>query len=85
MLWGPVIIIPSIINQELEDIHMARRRKDASIFSITIGDLQNIAIKKIGRTLIQEELLIARKSLEYGLLTDIDTIYSTIFYKMIGS
>lgn len=64
---------------------MARRRKDASIFSITIGDLQNIAIKKIGRTLIQEELLIARKSLEYGLLTDIDTIYSTIFYKMIGS
>jgi hypothetical protein len=64
---------------------MARIRKDTSIFSITVGDLQNIAIEKIGRTLTQEELLITKKGLEYGLLTDIETIYSTIFYEMIGS
>ena len=64
---------------------MVRRKKEVNIFSITVGDLQNIAIEKIGRTLTQEELLIAKKGLEYGLLTDIDTIYSTIFYEMIGS
>ncbi|MGD0337502.1 MAG: hypothetical protein ABSB78_01800 [Bacteroidota bacterium] len=63
---------------------MARRKKEVNILSITVGDIQNEAIEKIGRTLTQEEILIAKKGLEYGLLTDIDTIYSTIFYEMFG-
>ncbi len=64
---------------------MARRKKDVSLFSITVGDIQHEAIEKIGRTLTQDELLIAKKGLEYGLHTDIDIIYSAIFYEMIGS
>ncbi len=53
------------------------------LFAITIGDVQNEAKEKLGRELTQEEILIAKKGLEWGLLTDIDTIYNTIFTEMI--
>ena len=54
-----------------------------SVFSITLEELQNEALRIIGRTLTEEEVYIARKGLEFGLLTDIDTIYKTIFFEMI--
>lgn len=53
------------------------------LFAITIGDVQNEAKEKLGRELSQEEILIAKKGLEWGLLTDIHTVYSTIFTEMI--
>lgn len=57
--------------------------KDKLVFSITLEDLQSEALEKIGRTLTEEEVQVARKGLEFGLLTDIDTIYKTIFSEMI--
>jgi hypothetical protein len=57
--------------------------KDKLVFSITLEDLQGEALEKIGRTLTEEEIRIAKKGLEFGLLTDIDTIYKTIFSEMI--
>lgn len=57
--------------------------KDKLVFSITLEDLQSEALEKIGRTLTEEEVQVAKKGLEFGLLTDIDTIYKTIFSEMI--
>ncbi len=53
------------------------------IFAITMEDLQFKAKEKIGRKLTDEEIIIAKKGLENGLLTDIDTVYSTIFTEML--
>jgi len=53
------------------------------LFAITIGDIQTEAKEKIGRELTQEEILIAKKGLESGLLTDINTVYNTILTEMI--
>ncbi len=53
------------------------------IFAITIDDLQFEAKEKIGRELTEEEIHIAKKGLEWGLLTDIETVYQTIFNDMI--
>ena len=53
------------------------------VFSITLEDLQSEALRIIGRTLTEEEVYIAQKGLEFGLLTDIDTVYKTIFFEMI--
>jgi len=58
--------------------------KEESIFLITLEDIQNEAMEKIGRTLTEEEVEVARKGLEFGLLTGIDTVYQTIFSEMIG-
>lgn len=57
--------------------------KDKLVFSITLEDLQSEALEKIGRTLTEEEILVAKKGLESGLLTDINTVYATIFREMI--
>ncbi len=57
--------------------------KDKLVFSIILEDLQREALEKIGRTLTEEEVHVAKKGLEFGLLTDIDTIYKTIFSEMI--
>jgi hypothetical protein len=62
---------------------METTEKDKLVFSITLEDLQSEALEKIGRTLTKEEILVAKKGLESGLLTDIDTIYATIFREMI--
>jgi len=53
------------------------------VFSITVEDLQGEAFRIIGRTLTEEEIYIAQKGLEFGLLTGIDTVYKTIFFEMI--
>jgi len=53
------------------------------LFSITTEDIQNEAKEKIGRELTLEELLIAKKGLESGLLTDIQSVYNTILNEMI--
>jgi len=57
--------------------------KNEIVFAITIEDLQNEANEKIGRDLTDDEINIAQKGLECGLLTDIDTVYNTIFDEMI--
>ena len=62
---------------------MGTTEKDKLVFSITLEDLQSAALEKIGRTLTEEEILIAKKGLESGLLFDIDTVYKTIFFEMI--
>ncbi len=53
------------------------------VFSITLEDLQSEALRIIGRTLTDEEVYIAKKGVESGLMTDIDTVYRTIFFEMI--
>lgn len=42
------------------------------IYPITIGDLQNDAIKRIGRELNDGELHIAKKCVEWGLSSIVD-------------
>ena len=54
-----------------------------NVFAISIGDLQFEAKETLGRELTEEEILIAKKGLENGLLTSIDIVYSTIFSEMI--
>lgn len=53
--------------------------KDKPLFTITVEDVQSVALEHLGRALNDDELLSAKKSLEWGLLTDIDAVYSTIF------
>ena len=53
------------------------------IFQITEEDLQYEAMEKIGRKLSNDEIEIAKKGLEWGLLTTIDVVYNTIFKEMI--
>lgn len=49
------------------------------IYLITIGDLQNDAIKRIGRKLNDGELHIAKKCVEWGLSSVVDiTLKSAI-------
>ncbi|HEY0089901.1 MAG TPA: hypothetical protein VGB37_13715 [Candidatus Lokiarchaeia archaeon] len=55
-----------------------------NVFTISISDLQQEAEERIGRGLSEEEILIAKKGLENGILTSIGFIYSTIFSEMIG-
>lgn len=63
---------------------METTEKDKLVFSITLEELQSKALEKIGRTLTDEEIQVARKGLEFGLYTDINTVYTTIFSEMIG-
>lgn len=42
------------------------------IYPITIGDLQNDAMKRIGRKLNDDELHIAKKCVEWGLSSIVD-------------
>ena len=53
------------------------------LFVITVEDMQEYAMKKIGRELTEGELDIAKEGLENGLLFDIDTVYNTIITEMI--
>ncbi|HQA87153.1 MAG TPA: hypothetical protein PK448_06265 [Bacteroidales bacterium] len=62
---------------------MAITQSNEILFSITVEDVQSEAIEKIGRKLNDDEIRIAKKGLEFGLLTTIDVVYSTIFNKMI--
>jgi hypothetical protein len=53
------------------------------LFAIKVEDIQEFALDKIGRRLIEEELDIAKEGLENGLLFDIETVYNTIITEMI--
>jgi len=54
-----------------------------TIFSITEGDIQIEAQELLGRRLTADEIQIAKKGLESGILTGIDIIYKTILLEMI--
>ncbi len=62
---------------------MVNYQDNEFVFAISLEDLQSEAIQKIGRELTDDEVEIAKKGLEYGLLTDIDTVYNAIFEEMI--
>ncbi len=64
--------------QDMETIN-----KDDILFYISKETLQYEAMEKIGRSLTEEELDIAKDGLEWGLMTDIETVYNTIFLEMI--
>ncbi len=53
------------------------------LFYITKETMQYEAKQKIGRYLTEEELYVAKKGLEWGLMTDIDTVFNTILREMI--
>ncbi len=55
------------------------------LFSITVEDLQTESLEKIGRTLNDNEILIAKKRLESGLLSSIPFIYSAIFSELLDN
>ncbi|MDR3243762.1 MAG: hypothetical protein LBT79_03330 [Elusimicrobiota bacterium] len=54
-------------------------QKDGIVFSITESDLQIAAQEQIGRKLNDDEIAFAKKCLQWGLLTDIDSVYNAIF------
>ena len=53
------------------------------LFTIAVEDVQSVALERLGRILSDDELLTAKKGLEWGLLTYIDAVYSAIFDEMI--
>ncbi|WP_314236364.1 hypothetical protein [Capnocytophaga sputigena] len=53
--------------------------KAKPLFTIAVEDIQSVALERLGRTLSDDELLTAKKGLEWGLLTDTDAVYSAIF------
>jgi len=57
--------------------------KDDILFYISKETLQYEAMEKIGRSLTEEELDIAKDGLEWGLTFDIETVYNTILFGMI--
>ena len=57
--------------------------KAKPLFTIAVENIQSVALERLGRTLSDDELLTAKKGLEWGLLTDIDAVYSAIFDEVI--
>ncbi len=51
--------------------------KDELIFSITKDWIQKESDQLIGRNLIECELDTVKKCIEWGLLTDVDTVFKT--------
>jgi hypothetical protein len=56
---------------------MNKNQKYKIIFSVTVDELQDIAIKKIGRKLTDEELYTAIKGVKSGLSFGINTVLQT--------
>jgi hypothetical protein len=53
------------------------------VYAITIEDVQDESLNKIGRTLNEEEIDFASKALNMGIGTSIGIIYNTIFKEVI--
>ncbi len=64
-------------------MNMETINKEELLFYISKETMQYEAKQKIGRYLTEEELYIAKKGLEWGLMTDIDTVFNTILHEMI--
>jgi hypothetical protein len=56
---------------------MNNNQKDKVIFSVTVHELQDTAMKRIGRKLTEEELYTAIKGVESGLSFGINTVLQT--------
>lgn len=52
-------------------------KRDEIIFSVTVEDLQNEAVNRIGRKLSEDELYTAKKGIKSGLSFDIETVFQT--------
>ena len=59
------------------------KNSDRILFCITEEELQSEAKQILGRRLNEEEIIIAQKGLDYGIMTSIDVIYRTILEEMI--
>ncbi|MBF0976165.1 MAG: hypothetical protein HXK55_01935 [Bacteroidetes bacterium] len=59
------------------------KNSDRILFCITEEELQSEAKQILGRRLNEEEIIIAQKGLDYGIMTSIDTVYRTILKEMI--
>jgi len=59
------------------------KNPDRILFCITEEELQFEAKQILGRRLNEEEIIIAQKGLDYGVMTSIDVVYRTILKEMI--
>lgn len=60
------------------------KNPDRILFCITEEELQFEAKQILGRRLNEEEIIIAQKGLDYGIMTSIDVVYRTILKEMIN-
>ncbi len=64
-------------------MNMETINKEEVLFYISKETMQDEAMRAIGRYLTEEELDIAKDGLEWGLMTDVDTVYNTILHEII--
>ncbi len=62
---------------------LMEKNSDRILFCITEEELQFEAKQILGRRLNEEEIIIAQKGLDYGVMTSIDVVYRTILEEMI--
>ena len=62
---------------------LMEKNPDRILFCITEEELHVEAKQILGRRLNEEEIIIAQKGLDYGIMTSIDVVYRTILEEMI--